>query len=278
MHDADPRLGHAEFAHGDAEDLCVEALPHLGAAVVHLHAAVAVDDDESPRLVQEARGKRDAEFHRRDGHPALHVGRRGVEGLHRRAPRRQLALVLQQRPQTSHPEVVDDLAVGRRPEDLAARWRIEISFPHDVAGQAEDLGHPGHGVFDEEHPLGAAEAAKRRVADDVGLADAAAQLDVLDVVTVVEVEQGPVVNALAQIKGEAGVGVDVSTQGGDEAGVVEADLKLPPKRVSLAGQGHVDVPVPHEAHRLLQTHGGQGHEGCGGIALGLFAAEAASHP
>ena len=65
--------GRPELAHRDAEHLRVQALPHLGAAVVHLHRAVAVDEHERAGLVVAGRGERDAELHRRDREAALDV-------------------------------------------------------------------------------------------------------------------------------------------------------------------------------------------------------------
>ncbi len=62
---------HAEAVGGDLADLGVQALAHLGAAVVHLHAAIAVDQHQRAGLIEEGRGERDAELHRRDGEAAL---------------------------------------------------------------------------------------------------------------------------------------------------------------------------------------------------------------
>ena len=55
----------------DLPHLRVQALAHLGAAVIHLHAAVAIDQHQRARLVEERGGERDAELHRRDGDAAL---------------------------------------------------------------------------------------------------------------------------------------------------------------------------------------------------------------
>ena len=64
---------HAQAVGGDLLDLRVQSLPHLGAAVIHLHAAVAIDQHERAGLVEERRRERDAELHRRDGEAALGV-------------------------------------------------------------------------------------------------------------------------------------------------------------------------------------------------------------
>ena len=42
---------HAEAVGGDLLDLGEESLPHLGAAVVHLHGAIAIDEHQRAALV-----------------------------------------------------------------------------------------------------------------------------------------------------------------------------------------------------------------------------------
>ena len=62
---------HAQALGRDLPDLGVQPLPHLGAAVIHLHAAVAIDQHQRAGLIEERGGERDAELHRRDGEAAL---------------------------------------------------------------------------------------------------------------------------------------------------------------------------------------------------------------
>ena len=64
---------HAERAGRDLPDLREQALAHLRAAVVHLDAAVAVDQDERAALVVERGRERDAELRGRDREAALQV-------------------------------------------------------------------------------------------------------------------------------------------------------------------------------------------------------------
>ncbi len=78
-HDANRVERYAERVGGDLQDLRVQPLTHLGAAVVHLHAAVLVDQHQRAGLVVERRGERDAELHRRHRQPALAVRAAGVE-------------------------------------------------------------------------------------------------------------------------------------------------------------------------------------------------------
>ena len=56
----------AERGRGDLQHLGVQALAHLGAAVVDQHRAVLVDVHERAGLVERGQVERDAELHRRD--------------------------------------------------------------------------------------------------------------------------------------------------------------------------------------------------------------------
>ena len=46
----------------DLADLGLQALTHFGAAVIYLHAAIAIHQHQRARLIEESRGKGDAEF------------------------------------------------------------------------------------------------------------------------------------------------------------------------------------------------------------------------
>ena len=78
----------AELVRHHLRDLGVEALAHLGAAVVHQHRAVAVHVHQRAGLVEVDEVERDAELHRREGEAALEDLAAGVEGgdLLRAAP------------------------------------------------------------------------------------------------------------------------------------------------------------------------------------------------
>ena len=62
---------HAQALRRDLPDLGVQPLAHLRAAVIHLHAAVAINQHQRARLIEERRGEGNAELHRRDGESAL---------------------------------------------------------------------------------------------------------------------------------------------------------------------------------------------------------------
>ena len=103
----------AELVGDDLRDLGVQALAHLGAAVVDEHRAVAVDVDERAGLVEMDEVERDAELDRREGDAALeHRALRvpgGDLGAALAVARRRLELG----DQLDDDVVVDDLAVGR---------------------------------------------------------------------------------------------------------------------------------------------------------------------
>ena len=56
---------------GDLLDLRVQPLSHFGAAMIHLDAAVAVDQHQRAALIKKGSGEGDAEFHGRDGEAAF---------------------------------------------------------------------------------------------------------------------------------------------------------------------------------------------------------------
>ena len=64
--DPDQVERHAQGGCGDLGHLRVQALAHLGAAVVDEHRAVPIDQDERARLVVGREVERDAELHRGD--------------------------------------------------------------------------------------------------------------------------------------------------------------------------------------------------------------------
>ena len=74
IHQSNPVFGKPEFLHRDRENLAVETLTHFGAAVVHLHRAIRVDENEGTGLVIVLKGKADPEFDRSDGQTTALLG------------------------------------------------------------------------------------------------------------------------------------------------------------------------------------------------------------
>ena len=75
--------------------LGVQALAHLGAAVVHEHRAVGVDMHQRAGLVEVRDVERDAELHRRQRQALLQHRARRVEGGDGGAPRGVVAVALE---------------------------------------------------------------------------------------------------------------------------------------------------------------------------------------
>ena len=100
------RQRHAERGRRDLQHLRVQALAHLGAAVVDQHRAVLVDVHQRAGLVERGQVERDAELHRRDRERPLGVRVRGVE-------RRDLGRRRSTSPRLEH-LVPDPLAAARR--------------------------------------------------------------------------------------------------------------------------------------------------------------------
>ena len=107
--------GTPERGRGDLDHLGVQALAHLGAAVVDQHRAVLVDVHQRAGLVERGQVERDAELHRRHRQPALGVRVRRVErgdlGL---APAAKSLRSSQDRPDVRQPLGVPDRLPVRR--------------------------------------------------------------------------------------------------------------------------------------------------------------------
>ncbi|MNZ98430.1 hypothetical protein D3C78_1177120 [compost metagenome] len=69
--DLDTLYFHLKYFGDNLRHLGVQPLAHLGTAVVELNAAVGVNQYQRPRLIEEAGGKGDTEFDRRQRQPLL---------------------------------------------------------------------------------------------------------------------------------------------------------------------------------------------------------------
>ena len=154
---------------GDLQHLGVQALAHLGAAVVHLHAAVVVDVHQRAGLVERGVVEGDAELHRRDGQAALGVRVAAFQrgDLARCAPRRRRARAACSQTRGEPLRVAHALAVGRASGPRRRSCGAHLGGPSPSAGAAVEH------VLDDQHALRAAEAAERRVRGLVRLRDPA---------------------------------------------------------------------------------------------------------
>ena len=106
--------------------LGVEALAHLGAAVVQVDAAVRVDMDQRPRLIVLRGGEGDAELHRRQRQPALDDAAPGVVLADRLAPAPIVRALLQLADDLGRDVVLHRLVVGRH---VAVGGAVEVELP-----------------------------------------------------------------------------------------------------------------------------------------------------
>jgi len=176
--------------------------------VIHLHGAVAIDEDERAALVVERRGERDAEFRGRDGEPALHVLVLRVEGGDLRAAGAEIA-----RPFQLPPDRADALRVG---DDLPVMGglalAVEIALADLVRADRQPLRGLREDVLDRHHRLRPAEAAERGLRGLVRPAHAAGRLEVRHEVGVVAVEERPPHDRLRQVEAPPSVGEERQLQ------------------------------------------------------------------
>jgi hypothetical protein len=203
-HDADGFDGQPQAFGRDLPDLGVEALPHLRAAVVHLHAAIAVDEHQRAALIEEGGGERDSELDRGDRHAAFAVRMRRVEALDLFPPLREPAGF-----QELAPDGLDTRGIFHGlPVMGGVALAIEIALAHHFGRQAERARGAVQNVFDDQHALGAAEAAKGGLRGFVGSADVSGDFHGWQVVSVVEVEHGAPEHGFGKIEAPAAVGIE----------------------------------------------------------------------
>src|ERR1700691_431787 len=93
----------------------MQALAHLGAAMVDLNASVAVDQNQCASLIEERRGKGNAELNRCDRESALAMHARAVEAVDFLAPSVEIARVFHLSPDgLDAAGILHGLAVMRR--------------------------------------------------------------------------------------------------------------------------------------------------------------------
>ena len=233
----------AELLGDDLGDLDEQPLPHLGAAVIEVDRAVLIDVHQRARLVEEGRGEGDAELDRRQRDAALEVAALGIERRDRLAPRAVVRRCLQRLDQLGR-DVVGHLhavrrhvAAGAVEIGLAHVERIEPERPRDV------VEHP----LDRDHALRSAEAAKGGVRDRVGLHAPGDDAGGRQIIGVVGMEHGAIVDRAGKIGGIAAARGQRDIERGEPALVIEAHLVVGAEIVPLAGETHVVVAVEAES-------------------------------
>ena len=265
---------HAQLVRHHLHHLGVQALAHLGAAVVHEDGTIEVHVHEGARLVQVLDVEADAELHRRERQALLEHGARGVERRHLLAPRGVVAAGFK----LVH-ELVDDvvfhcLAIGR---DVVIVLAVEVGAAHRERVLAEFARDAVQDVFHADRALRPAEAAKRRVALRVGLAAIAVHGHLGQPVGVVEVADGARHHGGGEVRRVPRVRDHLQRHAQHVSVVVVAHVVLVPEAVAPAGDHEVVVAVQAQLDRTVQ--GARRHRGDAGELrrLRFLAAEASAH-
>jgi hypothetical protein len=139
------------------QNLRVQSLPHFRAAVVHLHGAITIDEDQRAGLVVVRRRKRDAELHGRHRQTALSMHVPRVERLHLLAPVLERAASLQLVPDRRNTAGI----TNRRSVMCVVSFAVEILLTDDMRRQMQALCALRQDFLDHQHALGTAEPAER---------------------------------------------------------------------------------------------------------------------
>ena len=176
--------------------------------------------------------------------------------------------------------VLDRLVVLRgQAARVAAERRIlvQVDAAHIERVLAQLVGNVFDHRLDAEHALRAAKAAERSGTLHVRLATVADDVQVGQVVAVVDVQDGAVVHRAGVIGAVAATRGQHHVQTQDAAFVVKARLVVDAEIVTLAGDGHVIVPVGAQLDRPVQLEGRQRCALAEDAGVAFFAPEPAAH-
>ncbi len=252
----------------------MQALAHLGPAVVDQHAAVGIHMYQSARLVELRGRKADAELHRRERQSALQDRLRRVPGGDLGAARAVTAAFGKLGDQRLQDVVLHRHAVVR---GVALGGSVKIAQPHIQRVQAQRSGDVTQNHFGHHHALRPAEAAKRGVALLVCFAAVRVDRHMLQKIRVVGVEDGAVGHRAAEVGAEAAVHQLGHLQAQNPAAVVKAHVVVVAKGMALAGHHEVVVAVQPQLDRPPQLARGQSRPHRQMPGLRLFAAKAPAH-
>ncbi len=153
--------GQAQHLGHHGTDLGVQALAHLGAAVVDQHTAIGVDRHQGTRLVELGGGEADAEFHWGDSDTALDDGVVCVEAADVLTAISVVAICRQLGHEARQYVVFHSHGVGR---GVARCLSIQVSQSHIQGIELQAAGHVAHHGFYQQHALRPAKPTKRGVA------------------------------------------------------------------------------------------------------------------
>ncbi len=251
----------------------IQALAHLGAAMIHLQAAVGVDQHQRAGLVEVLGGEGNTKLHRRQRQPALEHRALLVEGTDLGAARLIVRAGFQ---------LVDQLGQHMMGNGLAvmggvAAFTVEVALAHLQRVQLQVASDVIHRLLDHHHALRATKAAEGRVGHRVRLAAMAGDPRLIQIVGVVGVEHGPLDNGVGQVRRVATAPGHHDLRALNHALLVKADVVGVEKVVALAGLHHVIGARQSVLHRTLGGVGQQGGHTGDRRSLGFLAAKAAAH-
>ena len=258
----------------DLRDLGVQALSHLGAAVVHEDRAVAVDMHQCAGLVQVLHVERDAELDGGQCDAALEQRARCVELGERDAARAVVAGPLELVDDLVNDVVLNCLAVRR---GVALAGAVEVDAPHVERITPERARHVVDDDFGDDRALRPAKAAKRRVALRVRLRRVTVQRDIGQPVGVVDVAQRARHHRPRQVGRVAGVRDQRDLDTEHPTVVVVAGLVLVIEAVTPPGDEEIVVAVDAQLDRSIQCLRRDGRDAGELRRLRLLAAEATAH-
>ncbi len=242
--------------------------------MVQVDAAVGVDVNQRACLIEEAGGKGNAEFDRRQHQPFFQDRASGIERANGFAALGILAALLEVGGHLFQQVVLDRLVIVR---DVTLGLAVIVGLAHRQRVLAEETCDAVHDLFDGDHALRAAKATVGRVGRGVSLAAMAVDRGFAQIVGVVGVKHGAVDNRRGQVRRVAAVACQIQLYTLQTTLVVEAHVVLDVERVALAGHLHV--------FKTLQAHlGGLAGQPCNHGAqagrarrLGFLAAKATTH-
>ena len=238
---------HAERGRRDLDHLGVQALAHLGAAVVDQHRAVLVHVHQRAGLVERGQVERDAELDRGDRQPALGVRVGGVErgdlGLAARRSR------CARSPATRSPPAARRAAPAGRTGWPGRARRSSGAAARPARPRAAGAQRPRMSSM-TIMPCGPPKPRNAVFDGRLVLAIRPVHLDVGDPVGVVDVAQRPGQHRLGQVQAPAAVAGQRGAQRAQPLVRVEAHLPGGEERVPLAGHGDVLGAVQPQAHRV----------------------------
>ncbi len=134
---------------------------------------------------------------------------------------------------------------------------IEIPLAHLLRPHRQPLGDPAHDLLHHQHPLRPAESPERRVGGDICPRHPPLEAHVRDVVSVVQMEQRPIIHRHGKIQRPPSIGNKVHFRCRDHSRGAVTDLVLREKRMPFPGHLHVHIPIKLHPHRPAGDLGGK---------------------